>query len=107
MQLAAVRTNGLSIQYIANPSEEVQLAAVRNVGYAIKYIDNPSESVKLAALHNYRLIHVKADGTVIIGCQTGTIDEWLNVGEEVCESETDLILLPTFKEWLRKLKENK
>ena len=38
-----------TIDYIDNPSEEVQLAAVNQNGYAIYYIKNPSEAVKLAA----------------------------------------------------------
>ena len=43
-QLDEVKKNHWSIQYIANPSKEVQLAAVRNYGVAIHYIANPSGS---------------------------------------------------------------
>ena len=66
--MAAVKNYGIAIQYIANPSEELQLAAVTQDGDAIKhivkkdrseykavtqdervieYIDNPSEEVQL------------------------------------------------------------
>ena len=36
-----------AINFIDNPSEEVQLAAVSNYGTAIEFIDIPSEKVKL------------------------------------------------------------
>jgi len=43
--LEAVRKDGYAIQYILNPSEQLQLEAVRENGYAIQYILNPSEQV--------------------------------------------------------------
>jgi DNA-dependent RNA polymerase auxiliary subunit epsilon len=49
VQLAAVKENGYSIKFIDNPSEEVQLAAVKENGYSIKFIDNPSGKVKQLA----------------------------------------------------------
>ena len=36
--MAAVKNYGIAIQYIANPSEELQLAAVTQDGDAIKHI---------------------------------------------------------------------
>ena len=49
VQLAAVSQDGWAIQYIKNPSEEVQLAAVNQNGDAIQYIKNLSEEVQLAS----------------------------------------------------------
>jgi DNA-dependent RNA polymerase auxiliary subunit epsilon len=46
VQLAAVKENGYSIQFIENPSEKVQLAAVKENPYSIHYIENPSERVQ-------------------------------------------------------------
>jgi hypothetical protein len=48
-QIAAVQKDPYAIQYIKNPSEQVQIAAVKQDGYAIKYIKKPSEQVQLAA----------------------------------------------------------
>jgi hypothetical protein len=45
-----VYKNGKLIQFIENPSEEVQLAAVKENGYSIQFIENPSERVQLAAV---------------------------------------------------------
>ena len=42
-----VYNNGELIQFIDNPSEEVQLAAVKENSYSILYIQNPSERVQL------------------------------------------------------------
>ncbi|NBP57438.1 hypothetical protein EBU71_13060 [bacterium] len=47
VQLAAVRRNSYSIRFIHNPSEKVQLAAVRKNPSSIKHIQNPSEKVQL------------------------------------------------------------
>ena len=55
--LTAVQQNGFAIEYIKNPSEEVQMAAVQETGFAIQYIKNPSEEVQMAA--------VKQDGRTI------------------------------------------
>ena len=51
VQQAAVKQNGWAIQYIANPSEAVQQAAVNRGGLIIKYITNPSEALQLAAVN--------------------------------------------------------
>ena len=50
LQLEMVKKDGLNIKYISNPSEEVQLEAVKENGYAIEYIENPSEAVQLEAV---------------------------------------------------------
>ena len=49
-RLAAVQQNGHAIEYLKNPSEEVQLAAVRQDWESIAYIKNPSMEVQLAAV---------------------------------------------------------
>ena len=41
-----------SIDYIKDPSEEVQLAAVKNWGPSIQFIKDPSEEMKLEAVKN-------------------------------------------------------
>ena len=57
IQLSGINTDGLVIQYIKNPSEQMKLAAVNHDGLAIQYIKNPSEQVQLAAVNdNYRSI---------------------------------------------------
>ena len=48
-----VYNNGELIQFIDNPSEEVQLAAVKMFGSSIKHIQNPSERVQLAAVKKF------------------------------------------------------
>lgn len=58
VQLAAVNQSGLAIQYITDPVEEVKLAAVKNNGLAIMYIDNPSEQVQLESV-NWNGKHIK------------------------------------------------
>ena len=45
VQLAAVKENGLSIKYIQNPTEKVQLIVVKEIPYLIRYIKNPTEKV--------------------------------------------------------------
>ena len=50
VQLKAVKQNGLAIQYIKNPTEEMKLEAVKQNGLAIKYINNPTEEMKLEAV---------------------------------------------------------
>jgi len=42
--------NGELIQFIDNPSEELQLVAVAEDGYSIQHIQNPSEKIQLAAV---------------------------------------------------------
>jgi hypothetical protein len=49
VQLEAVKENGDAIDFIKNPIEEVQLEAVKQKGYAIEFISNPSEEVQLEA----------------------------------------------------------
>ena len=41
-----IEESGFAIQFIQNPSEEVQLEAVKQTGFAIKCIKNPSEEVQ-------------------------------------------------------------
>ena len=49
--LLKLSQKGSYIQYIDNPSEELQKLAVSRNGYAIEYINNPSEEViKLSQL---------------------------------------------------------
>jgi hypothetical protein len=62
MKLAAVKQNdGLAIQYIKNPSEEIKLTAVKQNGLIIKYIKNPSEEIKSTAVEQNGLAiqHIK------------------------------------------------
>ena len=40
--LEKVRQRGTTIQFIENPSIEVQLEAVQQNGWAIQFIENPS-----------------------------------------------------------------
>ena len=49
VQLAAVKKFGSSIKHIQNPSEKVQLAAVKQNPYSIEFIQNPTEKVKQLA----------------------------------------------------------
>ncbi len=49
----AVRTKGWAIQFIENPSEELQIIAVSRDYDAIKYIEDPSEKVQLKAIQTY------------------------------------------------------
>lgn len=51
MQLVAVETNGLALQYIKNPSAAVQKAALQNTPRAIQYIENPSEDMLLQVVN--------------------------------------------------------
>ena len=44
--LEKVTEDGFAIQFIKNPSEEVQIAAVTKYGYAIEYIKNPTLIVR-------------------------------------------------------------
>ena len=44
-ELAAVKQEGWAIQFIKNPSEELQLEAVKQGGFNILYIENPTELV--------------------------------------------------------------
>ena len=62
LQLAAVKKDGNTIQYIYKrgivPSEEVQLAAVKQNGLALKYIPNPSKAVQFAAINQNTDAHI-------------------------------------------------
>lgn len=49
-QRKKLQINGKDIQYINNPSEELQFIAVREEGYALEYIDNPSEMIQIEAI---------------------------------------------------------
>ena len=42
--------SGYALQWIYNPSEEVQLVAVKQNGLSIQWIKNPSEDVQIVAL---------------------------------------------------------
>ena len=53
VQLVAVKENLFSIKYMENPTEEVQLMAVIKNPYSIQYIQNPTEEVQLAAVERY------------------------------------------------------
>ena len=57
LQRLAVQQNGYAIKYIKEPSEEVQRLAVQQNGNAIEYIKEPSEEVqRLAVQQNGRVI---------------------------------------------------
>ena len=43
----------MSIEYIANPSEELQLIAVNHDGRCLAYIRNPTPAVQMAAVKNW------------------------------------------------------
>jgi hypothetical protein len=51
IQLKAVTTDPFTIRHINNPTEAVQLIAVKNDGMLIEHINNPSEQVKKAAIN--------------------------------------------------------
>jgi hypothetical protein len=53
VQLTAVKDDPFSIKYIENPTEKVQLAAVKKNPYSIRFIQNSSETVQLAAVKQY------------------------------------------------------
>ena len=50
VKMAAVRQNGMSIQYIYYPSEELQIEAVKECPASIKHIRNPSHRVQFEAV---------------------------------------------------------
>lgn len=52
IQLAALEQNYDSIRYITNPTINAQLFAVSNNGYLLQYISNPTDEVQLAAVMN-------------------------------------------------------
>ena len=53
MQLASVHKFGYNVQFIKNPTEKVKLAAVKQNGSSIQYIKNPSEKIQLEAVKQY------------------------------------------------------
>ncbi len=61
VQLEAVKQDGLSIQFIRNPSEAVQLEAVKQDWLAIRYIHNPSEAVMLVYLGSCGIYNLLCD----------------------------------------------
>lgn len=54
MQMTAVSEDGLAIQFIKTPSFSVQLAAVIQNGDSVRYIENPCEEVQIASLMESR-----------------------------------------------------
>ena len=48
-----METKGWAIQYVENPSEDMQILAVSKDYDSIKYIENPSENVQEIAVKNY------------------------------------------------------
>ena len=44
-ELEAVKEDEYAVQFIQNPSEQVQLEAVKQNGFSIRYLHNPSEQV--------------------------------------------------------------
>jgi len=46
LRIAAAKSDGLSIRFMDNPSEELQLVAVRQNVYAIGYINDPTLAVQ-------------------------------------------------------------
>ena len=49
-QIECVKHFGYAIQYIQNPSKEVQLAAVQRCWSNIKYIQNPTKMAQLTGV---------------------------------------------------------
>ena len=43
----------MAIQYIKNPTEEIQLEAIKHDGFAAQYIKNPIEEMKLLDSDKY------------------------------------------------------
>ena len=64
--LEKVKLDGWAIQFIENPSVEVQLAAVRQNGCSIMHIDNPPLEVQLAAVQrNGRAIYYIKNPSIV------------------------------------------
>jgi hypothetical protein len=68
IQLKAVIYAWDVIKLIKNPSESVKIAAVKHCGYAIQLIENPSEAVQLEAVKQemscHRFIHKPHQNTL-------------------------------------------
>jgi len=52
VQLAAVKQNGMALEYINNPNEKVTLAAVSENPYAMEFVHNPSKAIQFSAIKN-------------------------------------------------------
>ena len=65
VQLAAVTQSKYALLFIKKPYEQVQLAAVKKYDDMIRFIKNPSEAVKLAASEAVQLTAVQQLGTAI------------------------------------------
>jgi hypothetical protein len=64
--LAAVKNDGCTIQYIKNPSLEVQLEAVKHSFFALECIDNPYEEVQIEAVkQNKKALQYITDYNII------------------------------------------
>lgn len=72
-ELAAVKKNGLDIQYVNPQSEEIQKEAVKQNGLALMYIINPSEDIQqLAVKQNglaVRHIEHPTDEVIRLACE--------------------------------------
>ena len=55
VQIASVEHSGYNIEYLENPTEAAQIAAVKNSAVALGFIKNPSEEVQLAAVRNHSM----------------------------------------------------
>jgi hypothetical protein len=55
VQLEGVKHTGYNIEYLYNPAEVAQIAAVKNSAIALSHIQNPSEEVQLAAVRSHSL----------------------------------------------------
>ncbi len=51
MKLLAIKENGLVLEYIDNPTREMQELAIDNNIRAIKFIDNPTEDMMIKAVN--------------------------------------------------------
>ena len=63
--LKAVKANSFYIQFIKNPSEEVQLAAVKQHGRTVCHIKNPTDLVILTAVRNTEYAMAYVDLSII------------------------------------------
>ena len=58
LKLLAVKKNGYTINFIANPTEEMQKEAIKNYPFAIQYIKNPTyEMMNLAIELNPQVVY--------------------------------------------------
>ena len=87
----AVQKNGWAIEYIKEPSVEVQKLAVKQNGYALRYVDNKTEEIcKLAVQQNGLALQYIVDQTDEI-CELAVKENGLalqyveNQNEEICK----------------------